>query len=122
MALAHAIEKSDLSLNIVTNSPPIAITLSQNDRHRVFLTGGYLRKHNKSLIGSVCGSSLENFRVDKTFLSVDGLSVQDGITEYNTEEAAVLRGMLRIGREKIILAEFGKFREVAFHRRWPGWR
>lgn len=116
MALVHAIEKSDLSLNIVTNSPPIAITLSQNDRHRVFLTGGYLRKHNKSLIGSVCGSSLENFRVDKTFLSVDGLSVQDGITEYNTEEAAVLRGMLRIGREKIILAEFGKFREVAFHR------
>lgn len=116
MALAHAIERSGLSLNIVTNSPPIAVLLSQTDQNRVFLTGGYLRKHNKSLVGSLCGNSLENFRVDKTFLSVDGLSIQDGITEYNTEEAAVLRRMLRIGREKIILAECSKFREVAFNR------
>ena len=64
----------------------------------------------------MCNECLGNFKVDKTILSVDGISIQDGVTEYNTEEAATLRKMLEIGHTKMILCEFSKFSEVAFNK------
>lgn len=116
LALARYLRDIKKSLTIVTNSPDIALVLSENESNQVFLTAGYLRKHNKSLIGGMCNECLERFRVDKTILSIDGISIKDGVTEYNTEEAATLRKMLDIGHTKMILCEFSKFSEVAFNK------
>lgn len=116
LALAKCLQQSRERLTVVTNSPDIALILSDNDSNQVFLSSGFLRKHNKSLIGSMCSDILGYFKVDKTILSIDGISIENGITEYNTEEAAVLRKMLEIGHTKMILCEFSKFSEVAFNR------
>lgn len=116
LELARCLLETRERLTIVTNSPDIAMVLIGNESNSVYLTGGRLRKHNKSLIGSMCSQSLENFRVDKTILCIDGISIKDGITEYNPEEAAVLREMIEIGRTRMILCEFGKFSEVAFNK------
>ena len=116
LSLARYLLKSGKMLTVVTNSPDIALILSDNESNQIYLTSGYLRKHNKSLVGSTCRECLEDFRVDKTILSIDGISIEDGVTEYNTEEAAVLRKMLEIGHSKIILCEFNKFSEVAFNK------
>ena len=86
------------------------------ENNQIYLSSGYLRKHNKSLVGGMCNECLGNFKVDKTILSIDGISIQDGVTEYNTEEAATLRKMLEIGHTKMILCEFSKFSEVAFNK------
>lgn len=115
-ALAKCLQYTKKSLTIVTNSPDIALILSEGEENQVFLTSGYLRKHNKSLIGGMCNECLGNFRVDKTILSIDGISIEDGVTEYHAEEAATLRKMLEIGHTKIILCEFSKFSEVAFNK------
>lgn len=72
----------------------------------------------KSLIGSMCSQSLEDFRVDKDHIVHWRISIEDGITEYNTEEA-ILRKMLQIGRTRMILCEFSKFSEVAFNKEIP---
>ena len=109
-------EKKMEKLTVVTNSPDIALILSDNENNQIYLSSGYLRKHNKSLVGGMCNECLGNFKVDKTILSVDGISIQDGVTEYNTEEAATLRKMLEIGHTKMILCEFSKFSEVAFNK------
>ena len=101
---------------MVTNSPEIAMILSDNETNQVYLSSGYLRKHNKSLVGSMCNEYIGNFKVDKTILSIDGISMEDGVTEYNTEEAATLKKMLEIGHTKMLLCEFSKFQEVAFNR------
>ena len=116
LSLARYLLKSGKMLTVVTNSPDIALILSDNESNQIYLTSRYLRKHNKSLVGSTCRECLEDFRVDKTILSIDGISIEDGVTEYNTEEAAVLRKMLEIGHSKIILCEFNKFSEVAFNK------
>ena len=42
--------------------------------------------------------------------------MEDGVTEYNTEEAAVIRKMLQIGHTRMVLCEYSKFNEVAFHK------
>lgn len=116
LVAAICLRDSRCRLTVVTNSPDIAMILSENESNQVFLTSGYLRKHNKSLTGGMCNDSLEKFRVDKTILSVDGISIRDGVTEYNTEEAATLRKMLEIGHTKMVLCEFSKFSEVAFNK------
>lgn len=116
LALAKCLQYERKSLTVVTNSPDIALILSDNELNQVFLTCGRLRKHNKSLIGGMCSESLDFFKVDKTILSIDGISIQDGVMEYNTEEASILRKMLSIGHTKMILCEFSKFSEVAFNK------
>lgn len=116
LSLAKYLMKSNKMLTVVTNSPDIALILSDNESNQVYLTSGYLRRHNKSLVGSSCSQCLGEFRVDKTILSIDGISIENGITEYNTEEAAVLRQMLEIGHSRMVLCEFNKFSEVAFNK------
>lgn len=116
LELARCLLDSKERLTIVTNSPDIAMVLIGNESNNVYLTAGRLRKHNKSLIGSMCSQCLDAFKVDKTILCIDGISIEDGITEYNTEEAAILRKMLEIGRTRMILCEFSKFSEVAFNK------
>ena len=116
LTLAKCLLRERQRLTVVTNSPDIALILSDNESNQVFLTSGYLRKHNKSLVGGLCRECLEFFKVDKTILSIDGVSIQDGVTEYNTEEASILRKMLEIGQTKMILCEFSKFSEVAFYK------
>lgn len=119
MALAKQLRNQHKKLTVVTNSPEIALIFKEDETRQIFLVSGYLRKHNTSLIGCLCTDSLSKFQVDKTILSVDGISIQDGITEYNTEEAAVLRKMLEIGSVKMLLSEYSKFNEVAFNRICP---
>ena len=116
LELAKVLVMERESLTIVTNSPQIAVILNENESHRVFMTAGYLRKHNKSLVGSLCRESLDNFKVDKAILSIDGVSIEHGITEYNTEEAATIRKMMEIGHTKMLLCEYSKFNEVALNK------
>lgn len=116
LALAGILRDSPKRLTVVTNSPQIAILLNESKNHNVYLTAGYLRKHNKSLVGSTCCECLGNFKVDKVIVNIDGVSIEDGVTEYNTEEAAVIRKMLKIGRTRMVLCEYSKFNEVAFNR------
>lgn len=116
IALAHQLAKMRSNLTIVTNSLNIAIILSNVDSNQVYLTSGYLRKHNGSLIGNMCSDTLDMFKVDKSIITVDGISIENGVMEYNTEEASVLRKMLSIGHTKMILADYGKFSEIAFNK------
>lgn len=116
LALARCLVERKENLTVITNSPDIAMVLNENKSSSVYLTAGHLRKHNKSLVGSMCWEALDNFRVDKTILSIDGISIKDGVTEYNTEEAAVLRKMIEIGQTRMILCEFSKFSEVALNK------
>ncbi len=116
IALAYQLAKVRSNLTVVTNSLNIAVMLSNVDSNQVYLTSGYLRKHNGSLIGNMCNDILDMFKVDKSIITVDGISIENGVMEYNTEEASVLRKMLSIGHTKIILADYGKFSEIAFNK------
>lgn len=116
LALARHLSLNRERLTIITNSPEIGAVFNKNTSNTVYLTPGYLRKHNGSLIGSMCVDFLNMFKVDKTVVSVDGVSIEHGITEYNPEEAAVLRQMLRIGRIKMVLCEFTKFKEIGLNK------
>lgn len=116
LVLARFLAANKEHLTVITNSPDVAAVINENKTSNVYLTSGVLRKHNGSLVGSMCSETLENFRVDKAILCIDGISIQDGVTEYNTEEAGVLRKMVEIAHTRMVLCEFSKFSEVAFNK------
>lgn len=116
IALARCLAREKNRLTVITNSPDIAYILNENSSNSVYMTSGRLRKHNRSIVGSLCTDCLDNFKVDKSIVCIDGVSRKDGITEYNTEEASAIKKMLEIGHTRIVLCEFSKFSEVAFHK------
>lgn len=116
LAFARVLAEQKNDLTVITNSSDVADILNENPTSQVFVTGGRQRKHNKSLVGSGCIDALDGFRVDKAIINIDGMTIADGITQYNVDESAVLRKMLEISHTKIILAESSKFEVVVLNR------
>ena len=102
--LAKAIS-SIPQLTIITPSLKIAMLFLKNPSAKVFLLGGWLRFTEPSTFGDVTINQLKGFHVNKTILSVAGLSAEYGLTEYLEEDAAIKRQALQCGEKKIVLID-----------------
>lgn len=114
--LARELAQKRSDLTIITNSLDAAMILNKNASHKVIVTGGELRKHNQSMVGSVCLDCLDHFHADKAIVNVDGISLENGVTEFNIEEAAVIRKMLSMSQTRVVLCDYGRFSEIVLNR------
>ena len=110
--------KDKRNLTIITAGLPIAnlvvSTLSLGTNARLILTGGILRAHEHSMTGSIPERVYQDFHVDKAFIGIGGLSLEDGLTEYNIEDTEIKRVLIRGAREKIVVADSTKFGVTTF--------
>ncbi|RPJ01258.1 MAG: DeoR/GlpR transcriptional regulator [Chloroflexi bacterium] len=117
LTIARALE-GKRNLTVVTASLPIAneivTSFSLNDSIRLILTGGIVRAGELSMIGTFAAEMYSQLHVDKAFIGIGGLSLQDGLTEYNLEDAAVKRSMLKSARQVIVVADGSKFGQTTF--------
>lgn len=95
-------------LTVVTNSIQIAQEMVENDTNDVYLISGRLRKEGLGLSGTSGCEYLRKFRVDKAILSVGGISIDHGVTDYHVEEAEIMRTMLEIANQKIVITDYTK--------------
>ena len=106
------------NLTIVTNSLPIANmvvdNLSLEINVRLILTGGVVRPQELSMIGDIPERAYQEFHVDKAFIGIGGISLEDGLTEYNMEDARIKRILFSNAREKIVVADGSKFGVTTF--------
>ena len=58
-----------------------------------------------SMIGSIPERVYQDLHVDKAFIVIGGVSLEDGFTEYNLEDTQIKRMLIRSAREKIVLAD-----------------
>lgn len=107
-----------MNLTIITHSMTIAneviSSLAVETEVRLILAGGIVRSGELSMIGHIPLSTYQQFRVDKAFVGIAGLTPQDGLTEFSLEDALVKRALLDSAREAILLADGSKFGCVAF--------
>lgn len=116
MELALALKARNIHVIVITNSIPIAATLSESDVIEVILIGGRVRKNELSVGGDLLTeANIRMFQTDKMFLGVGGITETFGITDYRSEEAA----FRRIGSERAkavyALADHSKFGVVAMN-------
>ena len=104
------------NLTVITNSILLAQQVGANDTNQVLLTGGQFWRASNKLMDTGAENGFLEHRVDKVFLSATGISLRDGVTEYNAREAAVSRAAIVSGRRVILLNDYSKYDKVAFCR------
>ncbi|MBC7240995.1 MAG: DeoR/GlpR transcriptional regulator [Anaerolineae bacterium] len=110
--------KGKRNLTIITNCLPIANrvvdVLSLEADARLIITGGIVRPRELSMIGALPERVYQEFHVDKAFIGIAGISLDDGLTEYNMEDAQIKKNLLHSAREKIVVADSSKFGVTTF--------
>lgn len=97
---------------VLTNAISVLTVLSQNPNITVLLIGGEYKSSIDSTIGGLAEKSIKDLRVDKTFIGINGIDHDYGYSITNFEEATIKKEMLRIAKQKFVLADFTKFGET----------
>jgi len=106
----------DEDITVLTYDIDILSVLAAKERLNIVMLGGTLRRKNRALYGAQTVAALEDLRVDKLFLGVDGLDIECGITTHYEPEAMLNRKMVRAAREVIAVTDGSKFGRVCLHR------
>lgn len=101
-------------LTVMTPSMRIVNLFIKNKDIRLIVPGGILRHGEESLIGDLTHQTFKGLFVDKLFLGVGGLDIQNGLTEYNWDDALVKQAMIRSAKKVYLVADASKFGRSAF--------
>lgn len=112
LELAKAIQGKK-RLTVLTNSLPVAVCLLESLSQgkftgKVILLGGEANPEQQSINGPICERMARQFRVDQAFLSVGGISLTNGVTDYDLNEASMSRTLAESAQEVIVLADHSK--------------
>ena len=100
-------------LTIISNSLLIITELSNVEGFNVILAGGILNIKEQAFFGQITERILDEFIVDKAFISVSSLSMRNGVTDYPLEEVQVQKKLLNISQKSIILADSSKLESTS---------
>lgn len=104
----------NIDVTVLTNSIKVALELSEKDKVNVISTGGQLSPRSLSFVGPLAEKSLQQYHVNKAFLSCQGIHPSRGISESNELQALVKRKMIEIADEVNLMVDFSKFGVQAF--------
>ncbi|MBU5442816.1 DeoR/GlpR family DNA-binding transcription regulator [Paenibacillus sp. MSJ-34] len=110
--IRHLHERPDVT--IVTHSVSAMMLAMERFPGRVIFAGGEIDVSLQSAGGALTERLLEQLKVHKAFISVGGISLVDGITDYDLKEASVSRKMMERAEEAIVLADHSKLGASAF--------
>ncbi|WP_342555004.1 DeoR/GlpR family DNA-binding transcription regulator [Paenibacillus sp. FSL R7-0652] len=106
-------------VTVITNSVPILTTALESFAGKIIFAGGEIRAAVQAATGPAAHDMLEQFKVNKAFISAGGVSFTDGITDYMLEEALISRKMMERAEEAILVADHTKFGRSTFAKIAP---
>ncbi|WP_312473526.1 DeoR/GlpR family DNA-binding transcription regulator [Neobacillus sp.] len=101
-------------ITILTNSLPVSSVLTELLNQNMFtgqilLLGGQIDPKQQSISGGLTEQMLNQFNIDKAFISAGGVSLQSGVSNYHLHEALVSRKMVEVAKQVILLTDYSKF-------------
>ncbi|TQR26487.1 DeoR/GlpR family DNA-binding transcription regulator [Bacillus safensis] len=99
----------NIPLTVITNSIKVAIELSKKEKIQVISTGGLLLPKSLSYVGPLAERSLENYHVNKVFLSCKGIDLNSGLSDSNEWQALLKRKMIERSHKTILMVDSSKF-------------
>ena len=100
------------NIQVITNSITVADYLSDFSNIDVIVTGGYLYRASKVLLGQPAIETLKNYNATKTFVSAGGLTLE-GIGHSNSLVVETEKMMISRGKEVVLLIDHTKFGAAA---------
>jgi len=101
-------------LTVCTPSLKVANVLANAPEIQLIITGGNVRRGEESVIGQTAIATLNSFRFDTYVMTVSGISLTHGFTEWNEADAAIKRTALAVSTECFVAADSSKLDRVAF--------
>ncbi|MBN2449677.1 MAG: DeoR/GlpR transcriptional regulator [Lentisphaeria bacterium] len=102
-------------LTIVTNSLMAAWTLMEAD-HRLILVGGEFRGLSRTLVGPLTEHVIGALTVSKAFMGTMGLTVGEGMTTTDVNEAFTKQQIMARAATVVLLADHSKMGVPSFAR------
>ena len=96
------------NIQVITNSLTVGDYLADFSNVEVIVTGGYLYRASKVLLGHPAIQTLKGLNAAKSFVSAGGLTLE-GIGHSNSLIVETEQMMISRGRESILLADHTKF-------------
>jgi DeoR family fructose operon transcriptional repressor len=100
-------------LTVLTPNIPIALALAEFPSVQTLVPGVTMRSGEASMIGPEAIDAIEQFYFDLAIIGAGGVEPSIGVTEYNSDEATVIRTMVRRSAECIVLADSSKLGRIA---------
>ena len=113
LEIAKLIGQSQLRLTVVTNSTILSQAISYNDKVELYVVGGKVRLNTLATVGNTAIDMIKRFCVNKVFIGINGITISNGLTTPDLEEAEMKRAMLESGITRYVLADHTKFDKVA---------
>ncbi|OAB40822.1 DeoR/GlpR family DNA-binding transcription regulator [Paenibacillus glacialis] len=112
------------NITVLTNSLAVGVHLSEalsrgRFTGKVIFLGGELNPEQNSITGPLCENMLQEFHLDKAFLSVGGVSLKTGITDYDINESHISKMFSNAASQTIVLADHSKIGVQAFSKIMP---
>ena len=102
------------NLTVSTNGAKAAVELGGMLHPNVYCTGGFLRENSLSYIGPHAIKFMESFHASKLFFSARSISIENGVTDINEQEAELRRIMIKNAKSSILLMDSTKIDTVSF--------
>ena len=88
---------------LFTVSPLVALEVAQRSTAEVILLAGKLSRNSYICTGATVISQIAEIKVDLCFIGTNGLSLNDGITDYDWEVVQVKKEMIKSARKTALL-------------------
>ena len=96
-------------LRVLTNGFEVARELARNTSNTVILIGGVVAHDSPSVTGLLSEQIIAEMRVEKSFFSCSGFSIERGMTEVHLGEAQLKRKTIASSRQVFGLIDSSKF-------------
>ncbi len=93
------------NITVISNSLPVLEKLKEHPEITLISIGGALRHASQVFVGPTAEKTLREFRADKLFLMVTGISPSFGLSHNNISEVTIKQNMIHSAREVILLAD-----------------
>lgn len=107
--LAKLLAETDMKLTIITNGLENAILLKENTNLTVLIIGGFAQKGSNALTGRIDSQILDIYNIDYFFVSSNGITIQNGLTDFSLNEVELKKEMIKQSNEVIALIDKSKF-------------
>lgn len=115
--IRHLQDRPDVTM--ITHSIPVMLLALELFRGKIIFAGGEIDGRSQTASGTLTEQMLQQFTVHKAFISVGGVSLVEGTTDYELNEASLSQRMMERAEEAIVLADHTKFGKTTFARIAP---
>ncbi len=103
----------DFPITVITNDLKIAGVLLNKSNVQLMVLGGTRIDQSSSLMGAQATEMLSRMRVNRLFFGTTGISLEHGLTVFNSIHADWKRQIIASANQITLLADASKFEKVA---------